>query len=507
MKKKTVLLFTLLLSSICFSQSLDNIFGNSGIVTTANTSEITELEILSDGKILTAGYYITPGSSGEYHLQLVKYKIDGTIDLSFGTNGFVNTPVDFSETPNDLIIQPDNKIIVAGSYYTGPNTSGPGDYFSFLVRYNTDGSLDGSFGNNGIARIDYVNGVLTESISSCILLPNGQILVGTVGQGGFDLVQLNTDGSVDTSFGNNGISISFFSGLSGALEDLIRLADGTLICSGRVGSPFVNAQFAIAKFNADGSLFTGFADNGQLILDIQNSQGSFEAAKKVIVQPDGYILIGGYSVNAAIIRLKPTGILDSTFANNGVLLDIVTPHFSFSDFILQPDGKILVGGSTEIGVYNTGYSLLMIESDGTIDNSFGTNGRYNVDLNNSADYAQAIKLQNDGKILLAGSSKEYGANATFGLVRIHTGILGNSDFDVKQQFKIYPNPLSAVANITSNEKIKTIQLHNLNGQLIKAIQINDFSKEIDMSELSNGLYVYSLQLENGVSYQGKIIKQ
>lgn len=259
--------------------SLDTSFGVGGKVTTniGNFDYYPTLTLQSDGKILATG-----GSDGD--VAIVRYNSDGTLDTSFDGDGKVITDFGFSEG-RDITVQADGKIVVAvgdidpGSSFPKP-TEGEALIRDFtLARYNSDGSLDTSFGTEGIVTTDLpeYSGIGSHGL---IIQPDGKILAtGSAGSGfelprdsDFALVRYNSDGSLDTSFGNSGTVITDVD--SGFARSIALQVDGKIAIAGGIRSPNnpPGLDYAIVRYNNDGSLDTSFGTNGFVTTDFGVTQ-------------------------------------------------------------------------------------------------------------------------------------------------------------------------------------------------------------------------------------------
>ena len=309
----------------------------------------------------------------------------GLLDNTFGIGGIVNTTLGGAGSANSLVMQPDGKIVAVGVVNPGvPNF--------YLVRYNTNGSLDTSF--KGIGIVSTPN---TSNGYAAVLQPNGKIVAVGDGGGEFCLVRYNTDGSLDKSF-NGGIPVTT-PGTSTAYAVLLQ-PDGKIIALGQGGT----GVFTLARYKTDGTLDLAFglAGTGIVSTDVVHPGGS--AIQAALLQPDGKIIaIGGGDV-FTLVRYTTDGRVDSSFglvANNYV---VTTSHTSNAyGAVLQPNGKIIVVGDYTPGGFMpvTTFCLARYNSDGSLDSSFGFNGTGIVTTPNTPT-AYAAALQPDGKIVVAG---------------------------------------------------------------------------------------------------------
>jgi uncharacterized delta-60 repeat protein len=396
---------------------LDPSFGNGGKVVTkvgTSSSAIYDLAILPDGKILTVG-----PSGGFSFVTLARYNVDGSLDSSFGNNGIAAGPGNF--VPYMLAVQPDGKIVVAGA-----NT------LFFVARYNSNGSPDLSFGSGGQVSTDFFH--FNASAFCVALQSDGKILAGGFatepGFGSwFAITRYNTDGSLDTGFGVGGKSLNNFSDLRAfgiAVQEVDHIAiqsDGKILAVGdALGFPNLY-DFVIARYNLDGSLDTSFGSGGKVLTDFA---GGGDFATQVVIQPDGKIVVGGRVVFSSpanfdfgLVRYNLDGSLDNTFGTNGkVATDFANNNDRLWALALRKDGRIVAGGET----YNpsTGYDFVVAEYnvDGSLNTKFGSGGRVETDFFGKWDFVYGLKIQTDGKIVAGGQASSYAIDAGDGsLVR------------------------------------------------------------------------------------------
>ena len=382
---------------------LDPTFGQGGITTASlysqGSSEINSIAIQDDGKILAAGY--TTINETFFRFSIVRYNTDGTMDNTFGTNGIVNTNIGDIAFANSIALQNDEKIIVAGTALLN------GENKFAVVRYNTNGALDNSFGDNGIVLTPI--GTSGATLTSTKVQQDGKILAAGHYYNGsnedFVLIRYNTDGSLDNNFGTNGIvatqvGASYDYAYSMAIQN-----DGKIILA---GSGFqTNDDYALVRYNSDGIIDNSFGINGKVFTQVGTST---DVAKSVLLQDDGKIIAAGYSYNGAnydfsIARYDTNGFLDESFGTIGrTITNIgITNDYAYSAAI-KSDGKIVLAGYS----YNKNdYDIAIVQykSDGIIDSSFGTNGIVTTPVGSANDYAYSIAIQNNGNILAAGYSE------------------------------------------------------------------------------------------------------
>ncbi|MGC2166120.1 MAG: delta-60 repeat domain-containing protein [Gallionella sp.] len=283
-----------------------------------------------------------------------------------------------------------------------------------------------------------LNNAVTKPIPSDqayaqVIQADGKIITAGYAYNGTDydfaVARYTTDGSLDTSFDSDGKVVTNFGGGSDYAYAVALQTDGKLVVAGYAYNG-TNSDFALARYNSDGSLDVGFGAGGKVTIDFG---GYDDIAKAIAIQPDGMIVVAGYAWNGshndfALARFDSNGNLDTTYGSGtGKLL---TDFVGASDFanamVLQSDGKIVVAGSVDSGATSTksDFALARYNTDGSLDTGFGTGGKITTDFANGSDFAEAIGLQSDGKIVAAGSAYN-GVNTDFALARFDTA--GNPD--------------------------------------------------------------------------------
>jgi uncharacterized delta-60 repeat protein len=340
--------------------NLDPVFDGDGRVTTdfGGQERVHGLAIQSNGRVVAAGW---TGVGDDF--AVARYRRDGGLDTSFGGDGTVTTDFGGSEGARDVVIQPDGRIVVAGSSVT--------DAFAgnfVLARYNPDGSLDASFGSDGRVTTDF--GAPSELFGAA-LESNGRIVVvGYATPLGVDaaLARYNSDGTLDTSFDGDGkIVADLGEGEGDALLDLAIQGDGSIVVAGAVDPPGQGtdgSDFVLARFNADG------------ILDPQG------------VDP----------------------YLDAPFGTDGVVrTDFAGGEDEAHAMAIESGGKIVVAGVAPPGDGLPGdFALARYKADGSLDESFGSGGRVTTDFGSDTDEIWDVALQADGAIVAAGRADSAG---------------------------------------------------------------------------------------------------
>lgn len=324
--------------------SLDTSFDGDGRVSTSfTTNDLAEaVAIQDDGKIVVAG---RAGSD----FGVVRYLVDGSLDSSFDGDGTVTTDFGGFEYGLDLAIQADGKIVVVG-YMDDDITSDPGDIL--LARYNTDGSLDSSFDADGKVSTDFGG---SDEGNSVAIQADGKIVVAGISDSELAVARYLPDGSLDSSFDADGRVTTTFPG-GGFGYALAIQSDGKILVAGSSG-----VDFALARYLPDGSLDSSFDTDGKVTTDF----GASDRSKAVAIQADGKILVAGVTPagwNFALARYNTDGSLDTSFDGDGK----VTTDFGGNDYgegvAVQADGKILVAGFT--GADNSPFDVGVARYDG-----------------------------------------------------------------------------------------------------------------------------------------------
>jgi uncharacterized delta-60 repeat protein len=384
--------------------SLDKRFGKNGKITTdffRNVDSISAVAIQPDGRIIVAGFAQLAGSGGNPRVfALARYRSDGSPDTSFGNGGALTTSFGGNfAAASAVMVQPDGKIVVAGTVDFNPDVPGSGLDFA-LARYNASGTLDGSFGKGGRVVFDFFGSF--DQANGAVLQPDGKIIV--VGSAsydslnqdiGFALARFNTDGSIDFGFGTGGKQITDFFGAGAKANGVVLQPDGKFVVAGTASDSATRptaTDIALARYNSDGTLDSGFGSGGETAIPFANS--ATEQGNALALSTDGKIIVAGAAFK--------------TFA---------TP----ADF-----------------------ALVRYNSDGSIDTGFGSGGTITTDVAGGTDVAQALAIQSDGKAVAAGRS--FRSNFDLTLARYNNEVGPATDTTPPAA----PTGLTATFNTTTN---------------------------------------------------------
>jgi uncharacterized delta-60 repeat protein len=323
-------------------------------------------EPLSAVAIDSAGRAIVVGTSnGDFAVG--RFLSNGQVDSTFGSGGMTLTTIGSgTNAASAVTIDALGRIVVAGRTSTGSATD------IAIARYSTDGTLDHSFGQNGIITQDL--GGITETARSVVTLPDGSIVVASSTWGGVALTRYAQDGTIDPTFGSAGISLLSLPGMHTDVEKLIALHDGKFLLTGYANTTVgTSGQAVIAKFLSDGTPDPSFGAGGVVLAALGPD---FSFGYDVIVDDQGRILVAGQardgaSVDAVLARFDQFGALDTTFGNDGSIIVDVSDDFNYAaKSVIQSDGKILLIGRSAENYMNNQLTLTRFNSDGSPDLSF-----------------------------------------------------------------------------------------------------------------------------------------
>lgn len=392
------------------SGSLDTSFDVDGKTTIdfgLGASQANAIAVQADGKIITAGSGFS-GALGKNRFLLSRLNPNGSLDNTFGDAGTIiaRFPPPCSNCPAPspaavaIGIQPDGKIVVAGANFE-------------LLRFNPDGSADNAFGDAGkvAPRFTENNVSLVAEASSLILQSDGKAVIGgTISTSGsqydFAVARFNANGSLDTAFGTNGLVRTDFVGKTDVAEALAITTDGKIVAAGYAFTD-TRADFAAARYNADGTLDTTFSGDGKATAGFA---GRTDVAYAVSIQAEGKILLGGYASNGvdtdfALFRLTSDGSPDTAFGSNGSVIAPISLNGDIAySMVTLPNGNIVLGGLSyaQSSSGDSSFALARFNPKGVLDSTFGSGGRIFTDFADGTDVAFSLALQPGGKLIAAG---------------------------------------------------------------------------------------------------------
>lgn len=480
---------------------------------------VNNIGLQSNGKIIITGVFKNYNNISSR--TIARLNTDLTLDQTFLATG--PTPEDIA--PFDMLIQPDDKIIlVFASSETGFNGGFNG---RGIIRLNANGTVDTSFNVGGVGLS------LGDNIRACALQPDGKILIGGAWMSSFNgqntetMIRLNSDGSIDNTFH---FPFSKSLGTANAIYKIVVQPNGKILVGGN-GNPFPSVQKNVFRLNSDGSIDNSFID-GYTGDNVYNNGTSsictscYCPIENIVLQSDNKIIVVGAfnSYNGVpksnIVRLNVDGSIDGSF-NPPSTSDRV-----IKDVALDGTGRMFIGG--EFKTYNGASvnKIIRLTPTGINDLSFnsGTGTAHTNTSGPSYNNIHALKLQSDGKLIIGGSFTSYNGISATNITRLQPSIAGGQaksgsvyweseiEIDINNQNNIvvYPNPSKGILNIDLEnviEKYDTLEVFNLMGQIVhKEILVDKSTNTIDISKLPDGYYI--VKIKNDVkSVQIKLIKK
>jgi uncharacterized delta-60 repeat protein len=516
MKKIIILFINLSLLNNLYSQSgiLDTTFGINGKTQKRSglNNQVYDSALQNDGKIIVVG------NTNSYRLGssflVTRYLENGDLDTTFGNSGYVKTLVGDYCTAQSISLQKDGKIVVAGTAYGQSEDVRGADIM--VVRYNIDGSLDLTFGTGGITTLSLNR---TQVINSLLIQKNGNIIVGglfslqtNLNQDTFGLARFTPNGTLDTTFGENGY-VYTPNIYRGQILDMKFIDNEDIIA---VGESFIINNYLMVRYNSNGQVINSFGSNNNGIVEV--SFNEIAVLNKCVIDKNNNIYALGSTYdnikyNAFITKYNSNGIKDITFGTNGTILKDFKKSSFGVDFSIDNNNNLIVGYS--VGPTNDyDFGLESYDLSGNLNLSFGTNGFFTTKFIVGHEYFRTMLIQPDNKIIIAGHARNQL------LARVNNDIsLSSNSFENKNiQVSVTPNPFTDIDNVLVNiegtGKIN-ISLFDLNGRLIsklvkdKELYGNSSNIEkLNLSKfnLSKGIYILKLNLNNQFFKEVKIIK-
>ncbi|GAB5400379.1 MAG: hypothetical protein Aureis2KO_19640 [Aureisphaera sp.] len=325
----------------------------------------------------------------------------GTLDITYGDNGgaFFGQ-VSIPHWGGYLTVQNDDTILLAGS---SGNLAGVG-------RFNSNGSLDTTFGTEGEVFLDFTG---NDSESKAIgVQSNGKIIVAGISYLGatprFATMRLNVDGSPDATFGDNGLLIETFLGFSSRLADVTILPNDDILAIGQTGLASGVGAIAMIKYKEDGTPDLSFGDNGYVLTNVSGLQ----AGKGMFVEVNGNILVVGETRtdldglrNVIVTRYLENGTLDNSFGDEGVVITSVHESSNIDEYptavSVRENGKIMVAGFSSDGSGSMPFAI-QYDGSGNLDPSFGVNGIAVFNGQDTHDRIYDFIIQPDNKVIMCG---------------------------------------------------------------------------------------------------------
>lgn len=483
------------------SGQLDPNFGNNGQVNhPLEQGAAMCVAFLPDGKLLVAG---TKGSGvNPKFIHVMQLKPDGSLDNSFGDSGQIATHVQYSGNAGEHLmkLQPDGKIVVAGFTLDGDDQS------TALARFLPDGSPDNGFGNGGVASHNIDEFGDGEAAYSVAIQPDGKMVTGGVSSPSqfdtdYTLVRFNADGSLDTGFGQGGVSTLPLPSSYDNIWHLLVQPDGKLLATGYTNY-LLGFTRSLARFNADGSMDTGFGNNGLVSITGVNGAG-FQ--NSLAIAPDGGIVLAGVNylpsgtgLHMVINRFLANGQKDTGFGTNGRVTFEGENIDPWGAMTVQPDGKLLVLVRKYQPFAITLHRLL---ADGSPDPEFATGGSISHNLGLQP---ASMQLDNELRIVVVGGEQ-------FSAVRFGSGLSSaQTQAGPFEGMAIYPNPTPGSFRLDFELRqaaMVSIRIYDSYGRLVReqgptaGYTSGNHSTLLDLGQSPAGLYTLVLDSDLGSARQ------
>lgn len=505
---------TLLLCCACsftFAQpgTIDSGFGTDGMV----LIDVFEGEDSPTGIDSYNNQPIMGGYSVDwlYEFVLMKFNEDGSFDTDFSGDGMVDE--DFFELSNafctGLVVLDNGEMILCGH----STNEGEFIFFQGFMKFQTNGSIDQSFGNNGKVQIwDEGN----ESIRTWDAIHgNGDYLLACGSYGNSptwaSVTKIDLDGNLEIPFGNGGIARFATDAQATSANGVVEMPSGRIITAGQIFTWETSLNSYLVGFDENGDLDTDFGVDGEVIIGEANV---VEEYRTIVLYDGTHFLAAGHIGDGedrdGVIRMfDEDGNLDTSFGNNGeLLIDYLEFKDDIKDLVVQTDGKILVGMEGEDESGQDDFVVIRLNADGSFDNTFGVDGLFTITGEDDDDIMR-MALQDDGKLLVAGiKDGEDSIGLDHMLVRVLTApAIGIHDLGNDSAIPlIYPNPVQDRCTFQFElDKAQAVDLFLMDsqGRIVRTFESAAMWPEganlyeIDMSSFFSGMYFLVLQTESG----------
>jgi uncharacterized delta-60 repeat protein len=509
---KIILLFTFCIST-AFAQNtmvLDSTFGQNGllIVDAASTNEtIYSLVVQPDGKIVATGVaMLTSSINGlnNYDICTMRFHPDGTTDSAFGINGRAILDVAGNQDiSNEVIMQPDGKILIVAEVQDS--------IFSnrvCCIRYNSNGSLDSTFGDNGIAMPLYN---VTSGCKTIVLQADGKIILAGMisffpGYEDFFAIRLLDNGSIDSGFGTLGIFHHNINNSSCSVSKALIQPDGKIVLGGYYTDSVNYNMPTLLRLDTVGNLDNSFGAGGIVTTDVGNGQTfdiKMDFANKIITIGNTYDPVN----TQYITKHNNNGTLDNSFGGTGIEYTFVDCNSLAVSLVLRSGNKYLMGGvAYNCPPVQIQFSMAQFNNVGVLDTTFDTDGKYTYQQLSSL--GRALTSDTYGAIYFGGeffgpTVMDYMIIKLKGKVNF-IGIENEPDFS----FKIYPNPAEHgfMLALPHNNKASSLEIIDIAGKIVEKITLHTTQQFIETAHLPKGIYFIRVNTLKESSIQ-KLVKQ
>ncbi len=433
--------------------------------------------------------------NGNENMHVIRYNSNGTFDANFGNNGVIEDSVgNANDAAFAVTVQADGKIVVAGAFENPINRD------IFIKRYDSTGVVDTTFGLAGISITDFQNNNDDIPLDIAIQSDGKIVLCGVTFNGSNNdiiLLRFNVDGDIDSTFGNGGKVSTDIAGTNDRGNSMVLQTDGRILVGGSTESLSSGVDFIVARYKTDGVPDSSFNSDGVFLLDISQID---DLGYSLVLQPDGKIIGGGVTNTLAgdeddlLFRLDSAGNLDTTFNATGILIkDYNGSDNRINDVMIQSDGKIITAGYVFTVDYDI--SLSRYNTDGTDDVSFGTLSHISHEIGIENDNVYSALLQSDDKLIVTGSYTDSGLENIFTSRYMNDSLQNFITSVFENEILLYPQPASNEIRISDYPQHSTYSISDMNGRLICSDK--EVTSNINISNLEPGIYFLQLNSNSG----------
>lgn len=490
--------------------TLDPTFGTNGYVTFTLGNEnvyAAAALVLPNGQLMAVSGVYAPSAD----IALQRYNADGTLDPSFGTDGVVTIDVNTGseDRPTDAYVQADGKIVVVGST----------DGAILVMRLNADGSLDTSFGTDGWSVFDVIADEL-DYVGDCVVRPTGEVVVictneGENEDGRGSVVQFTPSGALDAAFGTNGV-LTINNGIPGATEQLhaIEIASsGTIHVLGTARTAINSTDDTyVYRITPAGTLDPDFDGDGHRLVPIGTGD---ELPSAIAVLANGQVLLAG-STNMAgidhpfVARLNADGSFDTAFGDDGVHIMTGIIGQYVGDLLLRPSGQVVFSGEAFNGV-GTDMLIARLHADGSFDTTFGTGGYTRTLIGSQAGFegGYALALAPDGNyIMTGGTGTAFAGTRTQVILKYRSGATTSIVEHADARVRFYPNPTNGPLWISAPAAFRVSRAHiaDAQGRTVGTVTINADGAMQLPGTLEAGTYFISADGVGGFAPQAVVVR-
>lgn len=515
--RKTISLFFILLNIHCQAQVdgiLDTTFGvggklyfNIGNINAGNTwSYATAVKTQQNGKFVICG-----GKSGtpKNLYFLMRFNNNGDRDSTFGAYGIVDVAHNGKHLQaHDVEIQSDGKYLVLGLISDSIQSA------IFITRHNINGTLDSTFGVNGMVQTvmsgnqDVAYHLKLQTDSKIVICGYTQT---TSSSANLIVIRYNTDGTLDTTFDTDGImELNYPAGLGEYGSDLVIQNDGKILVSGYYWAGPYNSDILLVRLNTNGSLDLSFDTDGIVQTAVS---ASVDGGYSIKLLANGNFMVVGESTGGTtstryftLVKYLQNGSRDYSFDLDGIVTTSFNSPYCFSStLLLDKNGKAILVGSNYFNSSND-FALARFHPNGSLDNSFNYTGKTLTDFYNTNDVAQDAALQFDNKILVVGSTDVNICIARYTNAASTTNIMNSQNIE-HQPLVIHPNPSAKYITINSSVEFDETQIFSITGELLLKEKIQTTTNySINISELPLGVYIIKVLLKSNQIKTSKFLK-